>query len=215
MKKTFFTFIILFSSVVFIQAQNTFPSTGAVGIGTTSPQADLDIDGGAIIIGGTQKHIIHTQNWVSNADALIFAHEIAGSWEWGRSLNFKTNGTLEKSVLSNDDKAFVVKNEVNWPSIETFRVMGDGKVFATEIEVLLASQFPDYVFKKDYNLMSLGELRNYIEQNNKLPNIPSAEEMNGSLQIGEMVRLQMEKIEELTLYVLELQKEIEVLKQSK
>ncbi|UTW63210.1 hypothetical protein KFE98_03370 [bacterium SCSIO 12741] len=213
--KTLLTFAIALAAFNFSYAQNTFPSSGNVGIGTTSPQADLDIRGGGIILGGTQKHIIHTQNWVPNADALIFAHKISGSWDWNNSLSFKTDGMLQKNASSDNLKAIVVRNTATPGNhFETFRVMGNGKVFATEVEVLLANQFPDYVFEDKYELMTLSDLRTYIDENQHLPNVPSAEEVGEGMEVGEMVRLQMEKIEELTLYILQLQEQIDELKKN-
>jgi hypothetical protein len=71
---------------------------------------------------------------------------------------------------------------------------------------------PDYVFAKNYTLKSLDEVEDFIKKNNHLPGIPSAKtiETNG-LSVGEMQKMQMEKIEELTLYIIELKKEIEKL----
>ncbi len=212
--KTLLTFAMALCLFNLTHAQNTFPSSGSVGIGTTNPQAELDINGGGIILGGTQKHIIHTQNWVPNADALIFAHKISGNWDWDNSLSFKTDGRLQKNANTNTMKAITVVNTSSWPSHDVFRVMGNGKVFATEVEVLLANQFPDYVFTEKYDLMTLEDLRVYIDENKHLPNIPSAEEVGEGMELGEMVRLQMEKIEELTLYILQLQEEIDELKKN-
>jgi predicted RNase H-like nuclease (RuvC/YqgF family) len=69
------------------------------------------------------------------------------------------------------------------------------------------------VFKKNYKLPSLKETERYIKQNGHLPEIPAASaiEENG-LSIGEMLTLQMKKIEELTLHIIEQQKQIEILK---
>ncbi|MEO1627908.1 MAG: hypothetical protein AAFV25_22355, partial [Bacteroidota bacterium] len=70
----------------------------------------------------------------------------------------------------------------------------------------------DYVFEKDYPLMPLKELREYIAENKHLPNIPSAEEVNqNGRQMADMQKRMMEKIEELTLYVLQLENKIEQL----
>jgi hypothetical protein len=84
----------------------------------------------------------------------------------------------------------------------------DGKIIAEEIKVQLSTAWPDYVFSKDYKLMPLEELEKSIEQNKHLPNIPSAAEMekNGIL-LGDMNKRLMEKVEELTLYLLQLKKE--------
>lgn len=96
---------------------------------------------------------------------------------------------------------------------DVFRVMSDGHIWATELDIKLKTNFPDYVFNKDYNLMPLDELERYIAKNKHLPNIPSAEEVaKNGLSVGEMQVKQMEKIEELTLYIIALKNEIEKLK---
>jgi len=63
--------------------------------------------------------------------------------------------------------------------------------------------WPDYVFSEDYKLMSLEEIRTYIKKEGHLPNIPSAKEVEANgLDLGEMNKLLLEKIEELALYIL-------------
>jgi len=80
-------------------------------------------------------------------------------------------------------------------------------------EVKVYTTWADYVFNKDYILKPLNEVENFINTNGHLPNVPSgnAIEKNG-LQLGEMAKLQQEKIEELTLYLIKQNKEIEELK---
>jgi hypothetical protein len=87
-----------------------------------------------------------------------------------------------------------------------------GKVVAEEILVQLSSQWPDYVFNKNYKLMQLPELKKYISQNNHLPEVPSADQMKDGIAVGDMNKLLMQKVEELTLYVLQLNEEIQALK---
>jgi len=82
-----------------------------------------------------------------------------------------------------------------------------GKIISEEVRVQLSSAWPDYVFNRNYKLMSLPQLEQYIEDNQHLPNIPSAVEMQGGQDLGEIQRRMMEKIEELHLYMIELDKE--------
>lgn len=97
-----------------------------------------------------------------------------------------------------------------------YKLAVDGKVICTELLVRLVPNWPDYVFSKNHILPGLNEVEDFIKKNSHLPGIPSAKniETNG-LNIGEMQKLQMEKIEELTLYIIELKKEIEKLKAQK
>jgi hypothetical protein len=93
-----------------------------------------------------------------------------------------------------------------------FRVKNTGFVYAREINVQVAN-YPDYVFKTGYKLMPLEEVEQYIKQHKHLPNVPAAAEIEkDGASLGELNRIQMEKIEELTLYVIELKKEVEALK---
>jgi len=88
-----------------------------------------------------------------------------------------------------------------------------GKAICEELKVQLKGSWPDYVFEKKYNLMPLDKLETFINTNNHLPNIPKASEVaKEGLEIGEMQRRMMEKIEELTLYIIKLKKEIEDIK---
>jgi|GEM_PF-5878146 len=87
----------------------------------------------------------------------------------------------------------------------------DGKITATELEVKL-DVWPDFVFADDYELMSLYEVENYIQQNRHLPNVPSeAEVLQNGVNVGEMTSILLQKVEELTLHIIELNKRIEEL----
>ena len=94
------------------------------------------------------------------------------------------------------------------------RLGADGTLMAKEIKVTLTG-WPDYVFDKGYNLMPLTETEQYIEANGHLPNVPSAAEVEADgMSVGEMNKVLLQKVEELTLYVIELQKQIDELKQN-
>ena len=76
--------------------------------------------------------------------------------------------------------------------------------------------FPDYVFKTNYELRSLSELNAFIKEHGHLPNIPKAAEVEKNGQdLGLIQQKLLEKIEELTLYVIDLKKEIDTLKSEK
>lgn len=84
-----------------------------------------------------------------------------------------------------------------------------GKAACTEVLVDAVVNWPDYVFTEDYNLMSLQELEQSIRQNNHLPGIPSAKEVGeNGVMLGDMQKKLLEKIEQLTLYTIEQDKQI-------
>jgi hypothetical protein len=86
-----------------------------------------------------------------------------------------------------------------------------GNIVAKEIFVAnTAAGWADYVFKKDYKLMSIAEVEKYISFNQHLPNVPSAAEVEATGQnIGDLQVKQMEKTEELYLYLIEMNKKLE------
>lgn len=84
----------------------------------------------------------------------------------------------------------------------------------TDDLVMKMDHAADYVFDQDYKLESLENIENYIKKNKHLPGIPSAlQQANEGVHMAEMSNLLLEKIEELTLYMIELKKENEELKQ--
>ncbi len=88
----------------------------------------------------------------------------------------------------------------------------NGKMRAKELR-LEANEWPDYVFSNSYKIAPLYEVETYINENKHLPGVPAASiiEKEG-LDVSDMVKIQMEKIEELTLYLIELKKENDALK---
>jgi hypothetical protein len=87
-----------------------------------------------------------------------------------------------------------------------------GKVVCKEIEVTLTG-LPDYVFSSDYKLRSLYDVENFINTNKHLPDVPSAKEVvENGLNLGDMNATLLQKVEELTLYMIQLQKENDALK---
>ncbi|MCF8298870.1 MAG: hypothetical protein K9J13_15080 [Saprospiraceae bacterium] len=158
---------------------------GELGIGTSNPIGKLEVYNGDFVLGGPyKKFIFHTQTWNTSADALIIAPQNSGAWDFNNSFVFKDNGNLQVH----------------------------GTIYTEEVIVQLPP-FPDYVFATDYKLMPLNKLEVYINKYNHLPNCKSASEIKeNGIGIGELQTVQMEKIEELTLYIIQLKKEIDELK---
>ena len=95
---------------------------------------------------------------------------------------------------------------------EGFKVAVKGKIIAEELQIDLYNNWPDFVFAKDYNLPTLTEVESHIKEKGHLPNIPSAEEVaENGFGVGEMNAKLLQKIEELTLYMIQQEKRIKSL----
>ena len=96
-----------------------------------------------------------------------------------------------------------------------FTCSATGQVKTKEIRVTLTG-WSDFVFDDGYQLPSLEQLERYVKENRHLPDVPTETEVKqGGVDLGQMNALLLQKVEELTLYIIDLQKQIEVLKTTK
>ena len=151
--------------------------------------------GGNVVVGST-----------TTQDAKLFVDAEAGV----DPFRVRTNGSTKFRI---NDEGQVIINSVS-ASSPGYALNVDGKIIAEELRVELSSNWPDYVFTNDYKLKSIKEVEAHIKEKHHLPGIPSAKEIEeDGLMVGDMQKRMMEKIEELTLYIIELNTEIEGLKQ--
>ncbi|HKC69506.1 MAG TPA: hypothetical protein VKG26_14820, partial [Bacteroidia bacterium] len=128
------------------------------------------------------------------------------------------SGLVEIKTNSNstsDPSPFIVSSSTQYQGVDgkLFEVTYNGQAYAREIFVKVLS-FPDYVFKKDYALMPLSEVEKYYKANQHLPEVPSENEVKeNGLNVGDMNAILLKKIEELTLYTVELEKKIKALEE--
>lgn len=122
----------------------------------------------------------------------------------GTNMEMLPNGRVNMNKLS-----IGTKDEV-----DDYRLAVNGKIIAEELKIEEYDYWPDYVFEEDYPLRDLHEVESFIKEHKRLPNIPSAAGVKeNGISVGEMNAKLLEKIEELTLYVIEQQKEIKTLKE--
>lgn len=94
-----------------------------------------------------------------------------------------------------------------------YKLSVEGKIMSDEIRVQIPTLWPDYVFAEDYPLMPLENLKEAIDSNGHLPGIPNASTVESEgIELGDMQVKVMEKIEELTLYMIQLNEENKALK---
>jgi len=127
----------------------------------------------------------------------------------------KIGKTMRATIDSGSTYMTIVKNS-GYIGIGTAnprsKLAVNGTITAKEVVVSIEG-WSDYVLKDDYKLMPLDELERSIEKNGHLPDIPSAEEVKKKgVSVGEMQAKLLKKVEELTLYMIDLKKENEILK---
>jgi len=122
-----------------------------------------------------------------------------------REINYLNTGNV---LFNNNGAVGIGTGSMSLPG-ENVKLAVGGKILCEELEIAMTNAWPDYVFNNDYILSPLSEVEMFIKANKHLPGMPSAKEVESKgLSVGEMNRLMMEKIEELTLYVIELEKKI-------
>ncbi|HMJ67783.1 MAG TPA: hypothetical protein VK508_02745 [Cyclobacteriaceae bacterium] len=196
-------------------------TAGRFGIGTFTPQQMLDVSGivainGVKVINTTNSlngqdiylngRVIRNESTV-NQDGMYINYDATGGG--GAHVRFYANGQTERMRID----ASTGNVGIGTLSPDA-KLAVKGKIHAQEVQIDLAGAVaPDYVFEQNYKLPSLETLRTYIEQYHHLPEVPSAEEMGeNGVNVGEMNLLLLKKIEELTLYVIDQQKQIDELK---
>ncbi len=121
----------------------------------------------------------------------------------------KLNGTVGIGAVA----AF--PTTVGGASVANYKLFVTGGILTDEVRVSLNNglgTWADYVFAKDYDLKPLSEVEAFIAVNKHLPNVPSAAQVKEEgINIGDMARIQQEKIEELTLYIIAQNKRLEAL----
>ncbi len=177
---------------------------------TYYPTFSVQTDGNFII--GKQTTHDETLFKTKYAGGAIKFKSSIDSWDRYLQLgNVDNNGVFSPRMTIGTDGKIGIGVSVNeMPGDSKLYVAG--RIMTEEVKVMLKSNWADFVFDKNYNLISLYDLEYYIAENNHLPNIPSANKVEKEgINIGEMNSKLLQKIEELTLYTIEQEKKIDKL----
>ncbi len=138
---------------------------------------------------------------------------VAANANVGANLAVNASATIGTDARVNG--RVIVGNPASTPGSHSMYV--NGSIVATEVKVALQTNWPDYVFEPGYATPNLTEWEQFIAQNKHLPGVPSAAEVsqNGGIELGEMNRVLLQKVEELTLLLISQQKQIDALKARK
>jgi len=192
------------SNILFIERMR-ITASGSVGIGSTTPDG---FQVNAALSNESSKGVNNIRmGTLGGTPRLIFDYNGSAPFEMDNS-----GGQLR---IFNPGVVRMVVNPNGYVGIGTTSpdamLAVAGQVHTQEVKVTTTVPGPDYVFEKDYALPSLDSIKTYIDKNKHLPEVPSAKEMEmNGVNLGEMNMLLLKKIEELTLYVIELKKRDEV-----
>lgn len=196
---------------------------GKVGINTTSPLQKLHVLDGNILISRSTPRELGSANGTIYFGDVVDPNEPYGKWgieyvssaDEGYGLNFwrpwfiGQGGGNNYLFLADSGNVGIGTNN---PDAKLEVV---GGIHAHSIRVSIGrGEWPDYVFGENYKLMNLKELDAYVKANKHLPGVPSVSEVEeqGDVDLGQMNAILLEKVEELTRYVIDLQKQIDEMK---
>ncbi|WP_285060267.1 hypothetical protein [Pedobacter ginsengisoli] len=223
MKRYLVTCLVLFYACSSIAQTNTFPTTGKVGVGTTSPASLLHLNGTSTTNASGDVILIlqaaHSSSTIGSGGIVKFTNNVASAnvasirtYTEGASnvsLRFQTGygtGALtDRMTISNSGNVGI------GTTTPAEKLSVKGKIRAQEVKVEMAN-WADFVFAKDFKLPTLKETEKHIQEKGHLPGIPSAAEVEkNGIELGDMNKKLLQKIEELTLYLIEQEKKIQTL----
>jgi hypothetical protein len=192
------------------------PTTGNVGIGTTAPLGKLHV-AGDVFIPSDYRLKFGAENPTDAVFTMYKASCCAGTFmdfvgnvyfrrftsagNQGAVLGLQKDGTVTIGVAERYDGTAV--------NTQGFKFMVNGGILCEQVKVIADVPNSDHVFKTDYKLMPLEELKSYVNENKHLPEIPSAKEFaENGYSLGKMDDLLLRKVEELTLYIIQLQEQV-------
>lgn len=184
-------------NALFESGNNIFKMT----VGETGQQMDLELIASDDIFLRSEGHIVFRP---SSGFKVMLEDRAFGGDNSHDAMFITADGRVGMGVTN--------VNPNDMPS--GYRLYVTEGILAERVKVALSSttEWSDYVFSKDYNLMSLSEVQAFIEKEQHLPNVPSADEVvEEGIDVAKMDALLLEKIEELTLYIIEQNKRIEAL----
>ncbi|MFQ6601780.1 hypothetical protein [Flavobacterium sp. C3NV] len=184
-------------------------TSGNIGIGTSSPNAKLDISDFTPGLGTAIMLAIGERGFNSSSYGFRFKTDNLT----GLLSIFGVNAEVETTSLFSISR---ITGNIGIGTINpTSKLTVAGNIASREVKVTVDAG-ADFVFENDYNLPSLESVDQFIKENKHLPEIASAKQMQkDGINLSEMNIKLLQKIEEMTLYMIEIKKEIELLKKMK
>lgn len=197
-------------------------TNGDVGIGEQNPNSKLHVHNGRIQVSGNNSFggpMIIFGGGSSNPNGNWGIEYVSGGvpglnfWKPSGSNNFGNY----KMFISDEGKVSIGLDPIEVNTFNNVTYNGDYKLYVgtgiltEKVKIALRSSedWADYVFKEDYNLLTLDEVEQHIKENGHLPNVPSAETVvESGIDVAKMDAKLLEKIEELTLYIIEQNKRL-------
>ena len=170
-------------------------------------------DGSFIYLWGNENTYTYKSGSVDLVSRGVSGHGIRFA-----NYNTSTNSWVDNVVIYKDGK-MVIGTPTAW-GYDGTTTPGDYKLYVekgiltekVKVAIKTTASWSDYVFKKGYELMPLNSLEKYVNTNFHLPEVPSAEQVvKEGIDLGNMDSKLLAKVEELTLYIIELNKKIEQL----
>jgi hypothetical protein len=189
--------------------------SGKVGIGVANPAASLDVAGNVKITHTATGSALNVSSSTGPAISLTTTHaagysyamQVGASQPYTKALGvFDNSATPTETFRVYANGRTFINGNVGIGKLEDSGYMLDVAGTIRACEVLVESNgWCDYVFEDNYELRSIDELESYVKENKHLPNIPAASVVESEGQsLGDYQMRMMEKIEELSLYVIEL-----------
>jgi hypothetical protein len=189
-------------------------NVGIAGVSAVSPFATLTVDGTIGFPTVSTPAMYVYPSGTSNPEKPLIVHSPAFA-QYGLYYRDSGDQFVMKSSAADTTPSLVVDLDGNWVAIGTdtpkpgYELSVNGQIVCEDILVQDSASWPDYVFDDDYPLRPLDELEAHLKQHRHLPGIPTAAAIEqAGFSLGDMQKRMMEKIEELTLYVIDQNKKL-------